>query len=307
MVKLYIISIATNVTDQLHAFYLSFSDHVDGIHPTVLGMGQKWTGHGFLINQVVSFCKQLVQERDSLVVIVDAYDLLCNGKMWSVSDLIQKFNHLTNSDHNKVVVGAERYCGPNCVSGVYEKTRYLTTGKLFYPNGGFVMGTIAQVYTLYTHIQTICPDDDQFAIGMVMNASHPVVPIVLDHDGDIIYNCDRIDDLDDITFHDGRFILPSGKVPYFIHTPNIYIDKGRRYNYFTKKLAPTSSGKPRIDPDTWFLNYVIKASCDMCNPVYRKIWVPIVVMVCLSVVIICLYIRSRKIYKQRIQSGVHIL
>jgi hypothetical protein len=269
---LHVVAVATDAADPHLGFYRrSFGPGLGP--PTILGLGEVWTGFDFKIRSVADHCRALAaRSPDAYVVMTDAYDVLVNGRGVTSADVLAAFDACVATGPYRVVVGAERACGPNCHRPAGSVTaRRVADTHLRYPNTGFVMGKASDVAALFDRMYSLFPSDDQYAAGLVLAHDGLDGVVCLDTGSTLVHNWWPADPL---VWDPGTARFRSGETsPVFIHTPFNPGDNGKRSAACVNHLLPaTDPGETR--PTTTVVQHIMRVAW---NPVYVQIWAPAIV------------------------------
>ena len=206
--------------------------------------------------------------------MTDCYDFLIQRDVDDgLGDLVDR---LIDTE-TEVLVGAESRCGPNChpypidlESSMLDPARM---SRVRYPNGGCVIGTARNIYTLYSTLVGLCPYDDQIALGKYMQQGHQP-HVRLDNVSRVVYN---VWDTTVVCGAPGE-IWPAEDTgsldrPFFLHVPNVYSDPfGSRYNAIQQTLHPDAI---RLHPARSIIQLYKHITVHMWNPCYVRVWAPI--------------------------------
>ena len=209
----------------------------------IVGIGSKWEGFMTKIKGYLEYTKTL--DPNQLVVITDAYDVLATGPP---GELISNYK----SYGKPLVVGAESYCGKNCIPvdkwWNSEKGKEREKGKLRYVNSGFFMGPAYIITKTLNYMVSLGISDDQEALCIYVN-DYPD-SVSLDINAHLISNITPFDfRYLDYDFNKNRIVNKlTDTYPAFVHTPGKTGDLMIRTNYVGShvlgedySLTPTNS------------------------------------------------------------------
>jgi hypothetical protein len=221
----------------------------DGV---VVGMGLPWQGWTTRTREYYRYVESLPPR--TLLVLIDAFDVLACR---SPEDLVETFN----SFHKPLVVSAEDGCIPYMSCLPVEKWWQQTQqkpNKYKYVNAGFMMGyREALLHVLKYNLESGIPDD-QLSLGHYVEAFPEGV--ALDTESRLIATV-TLGWRQDFRNEQGQAVRISSRAkPFFIHTPGMCWDLGRRYNQWGQTLLKadfkpyTSFGDafPEMLRQSWF-------------------------------------------------------
>jgi hypothetical protein len=195
----------------------------------IIGKNVKWEGWETRMIVYADFCSS--KEVNDVIVLIDAYDALSvkysNG-----------FEELFNSFQLDIIVGAENYCGANClpIHKFWSRNTPSQNGNQ-YVQGGCIVGKAGSLADMYRWCLSKKISDDQMAIAQYIE-ENTHIKIGLDADNKI-------------SFHDnwgctGKFSISSTGVsiqrdqffpdPYFVHFPGFLVWKSIPLIHGTKNI-----------------------------------------------------------------------
>lgn len=283
----HILTVATDTETNAGYRWLEKTAQRNGLTVKTLGAGQRWQGFDFAMRLIVDHIDKELKssegiDDDSVVCVIDAYDVVINNGA-SPAALIEAFE----SFRSRLVVGVEKQCLVNCYPRSRDTSESNTT-VYKYPNTGMVMGYASDMLNLYQTMLQAGVDDDQYALGMVR------------HDMDIRYDYEQrivsnVWDLDrevrwiDASNGAGAYeSTTSAYRPIFLHTPNVTLDKGQRYNTIMQKLSGDDQ-LVALKLTEW--THVKRVFKHWDNPAYVQVWCPTLVGIVAVVVIGALSVR----------------
>ncbi len=248
----------------------------------LLGVGTEWKGFGTLIQIMVDHLSSL--DAGTLVAKVDCYDVVLAAPP---EELVHKFLSYNAS----LVFGGERQCakGMNCEPTAPERCQLSKDQKNRYVNGGFVMGKAKDLLRVYRFMQDKGYDDDQLGLAnyWMLHCGH----VHLDDDQSLVANVWSSKDLQWNESKQRFQVKYSGAYPVVIHTPNMFIDLGRRVNQVRSKLVPDFTPRSKWSYIRELTNHLRKC---MWYPVYLKWWLPILIGLVLLIVVILVLAKRTK-------------
>ncbi len=187
-----------------------------GWKPVVIGSGEKWEGWITRMNAYKEFCANLPEKE--LVVLCDAYDVLCLRDSAGFSDIFATFG-------TDIVVGAESSCALNCHSPVnwWEHNNVPNNQPTRYFNGGLIAGLAGALAKMWQWIIEQKCADDQIGIGLY--ADQFVSTIHLDMNSKMFFN-DHLAQTNYKFNAESRSIVLNNNIlrPFFIHFQGVNID-----------------------------------------------------------------------------------
>ncbi|CAD5212681.1 unnamed protein product [Bursaphelenchus okinawaensis] len=159
--KVHLVTVATENTDGLKRLKAS-AEHY-GYQLNVLGMGQKWNGGdmqtaggGQKIRLFREGIKHLSEDESTLILFVDAYDVVING---DIPKIIDRFTW--EFPENRILFGAEPFCWPD--QELFNKYSQVKFGDRFL-NSGLILGFAPEMTQMLDRLKDIKDeDDDQLA------------------------------------------------------------------------------------------------------------------------------------------------
>jgi hypothetical protein len=138
-----------------------------------------------------------------------------------------------------IVAGSERVCFGNCVPPTCKQDdSVVAKDDRPFLNGGCVMGSAADLYTLYAWERENYPADDQIAMSQFRNMHCDVIH--LDRRAEIVFNWSSDDARDRravTPLPNGRFQIDASR-PCIIHMPFIVADLGYRWDTVLAHVLP---------------------------------------------------------------------
>ncbi|XP_037810669.1 LOW QUALITY PROTEIN: procollagen-lysine,2-oxoglutarate 5-dioxygenase [Lucilia sericata] len=154
--KVKVFTVATEETDGFLRYIRSAK--VYGIEVTPLGMYKKWKGGdmegpggGFKVNLLREALKPLKDEKDTIILFTDSYDVLFTT---GLPEILQKFKE----SNAKLLFSAEKYCWPD--ESLANKYPAVEPNASPYLNSGAFIGYAPQVWALL-EAEIADTDDDQ--------------------------------------------------------------------------------------------------------------------------------------------------
>jgi hypothetical protein len=195
----------------------------------IIGKNIKWEGWQTRMKVYADFCAS--KNIDDIIVLIDAYDAICIKS-------VNGFEELFNSFQLDIVVGAENYCGINCIPiNQFWNRHPLLKNENQYVQGGCIVGKAHCLSDMYTWALSKKIQDDQMAISQYIE-SNAQVNIGLDIDNKISFHDNwgstanfNISETG-ISIKRGNFI-PS---PYFVHFPGFLALKSIPLIHGTKQI-----------------------------------------------------------------------
>ncbi|KAK5986363.1 Multifunctional procollagen lysine hydroxylase and glycosyltransferase [Trichostrongylus colubriformis] len=160
-----VVTVATEDTDGLRR--LLKSAETFNIEVEVLGMGEEWNGGDTRVEQgggqkirlLRNALKKYADEKNMIILFVDAYDVVFTASMDTILD-----RFLTHYEDYRVLFGAEPYCWPD--ESLAIEYPVVEFGKR-YLNSGLFMGYAKEVYQMISLKDVADNDDDQLYYTMV--------------------------------------------------------------------------------------------------------------------------------------------
>lgn len=240
-----------------------------GFQTKILGEGLVWNGYSTYQRLLRDFFAEYQGPSTELVAKVDCYDLLVVG---SPAELEAKYRAYNVG----IVAGGEKLCAQNC----FQHTQAVNNDTYKWVNGGMVMGTVSDMYTLYTWCYDNFQDDDQVAIGMYteMFPSH----VAIDGKQSMVANFYSLKEIEwDGTRY--RHTL-TGEYPVFLHTPFIAKDLGRRNEAIRTCLVENYTSSSTISYAVDLGRHIVKHATT--NSVYGPLVVAGVVLLALGLILL---------------------
>ncbi|CAD5216890.1 unnamed protein product [Bursaphelenchus xylophilus] len=159
--KIHLVTVATEETDGLKRLKSSAKHYEYELN--VLGMGEKWNGGdmqsaggGQKIRLLREGVKHLANDESTIILFVDAYDVVING---DIPTLIDRFTW--EFPENRILFGAEPFCWPEPeLINQYPQVKF---GERFL-NSGLIMGYAPEFVKMLEILgETRDHDDDQLA------------------------------------------------------------------------------------------------------------------------------------------------
>lgn len=214
--------------------------------PVILGLGQKWQGFKTKIGLVHKYVSSL--PRDDLVAVVDVYDLLVQSRP---RDFVQLFTDRAASQGKDLVLGVGDEFGMPLTnvrkcSGI--EARYFKS-RFKFVNGGFVFGRAHFMTEMYDFMLRNVSHDDEVGIMRFLRQRGDNSDVHVDQTREFVCNTLHhreftLGDDDNKEF----FVLSQNKAvrPLCIHTPNVFVDLGRRNEKLRRHLVPTYRSKSSL-------------------------------------------------------------
>ena len=283
------IKILTVATDNKSVGYCNWIESAEQLNLdfTVLGVGTKWCGFDTKTKLILQYLDQLVG--NYIVVILDCYDVIFNATCGE--EFEERFFASWEMYKSDLVIGVESLCGPNCYSDSKD-TNPLNTSDFKYPNGGCIIGTPKSVKYIYTRVLESGITDDQYALGKIV-ATQSYLNYDYDSNQYFVANIvpNRIRDVRLDTTKALWVSEYSQHYPLFLHTYNVTVDKGYRYNTLLKEIHPKLN---KLSPIPWYAHWRRAIQCNWNDPCYVQIWLPGLLGLIFIPTILIILIRLKK-------------
>ena len=241
------VRVLTFANDAHHAALDNFkmSMHKHRYKYEILGINMRWRGFMTRIAEYKTWIEtmRLEDERNQLLILSDAYDVLANQ---DCDRLLEHYQAYRNKHNVSFIVSAESilfnvwdYLPLN---KWWEYWSELTPTRLKYANAGLMVGAPRDLYHMLTYLLDSGEQDDQRALAMYMN-DYPH-RVMLDYEG-YIFGTITEWDYHMCRVHHDISIKPSLRMsisngvelaPCIVHTPGSVYDFHIRYNRIGKQL-----------------------------------------------------------------------
>lgn len=279
----FVISIATEKKQFVKDFEKTLQNL--GYQYEILGIGHIWKGW----KTKMKLCrdKLATMKPNTITIVCDSYDLLFIQKP---EEILKKYKKIAN---NKVLVGLENACPPNCDSKVPEvcnfENPYYPNYK--YVNGGFIMGPAYLLLDIYQHQLDNKIEDDQIGLGSwVKNNCNKVIP---DYKFEIIANA--LPRSENSPFRPGKVYtmslelkIENNKIkfdesfPSVIHMVDQQGDLGVRSEKIRNHLFKNREKFGKL----YYIGEDYKKACS-ASFYYIGYWVPCIIILLLLIVLFC--------------------
>lgn len=202
--------------------------HKFGHEPVVLGMGKPWQGWLTRTQEYFDYVQTLSPA--TVVVLIDAFDALACRSPEGLLETYLSFG-------KPLVISTENICNKllNCrpITQWWQQTLQ-PKNKYQYVNAGFMIGTAEGLSKTLDFILKSKIQDDQLALCHYVEA-YPE-RVALDTESRLMGTLTMTGWMDFENKY-GKLIRKSSQAqPYFLHTPGIRWDFGRRYNTWGHQL-----------------------------------------------------------------------
>jgi hypothetical protein len=214
---------------------------------TTLGLGEKWTGWTMRMTKYAEFAES--KPFDSIIVFIDAYDALAVRTPNGFKELFESFN-------SDLIIGAENFCGGNCVEIRPWWSEHANI-KENYGNenvqGGCVVGRAHALSLMYRWCISNNIHDDQIGISTYINEQKPK-NVMLDYENKICFH-DNYGSTGEFSIDENSLIKITRRnlttTPFFVHFPGflvwrsipvihtIKIPELKNYNFAAKHVLKT--------------------------------------------------------------------
>ena len=248
----------------------------------IIGLGNTWHGFETLYKIIIDFLMQPTIPNDLICCLVDCYDVIVAGPAY---ELITKFRQCKQ----KIVLGAENVCGPNCRPINFGRNVSSKT----YVNTGFVMGTKNDLLLMYKKAFQLCSYDDQ--IGIAFFAEKNPRMCHLDEMQQFSLNLNYSYEIDKLVkLPSGRFFFTETRsVPVIIHMPFMYKDLGVRSNYVRSHALKAYVPISKIFFLLQLMHHMLKHAT--WNPVYVESYKDIALIFVAAILVLIFGILKTKI------------
>ena len=252
------------------------SARIWGFDFDIIGLNYTWTGFEIKMQLVKTYLKGV--HRDTIIAVVDAYDLLLCGPP---SELVEKYMRLTGG--KSLAVGGESICFLN----THNHNQFVNNSKYRFLNGGFVMGKPEQLEDAYTYVLNETPYDDQLGLGRYFDQFPSKVTV--DGNQELVANTSTVHEIELVS--EGRLKhTETHSTPVVIHFPFMYKDLGKRSETFRTHILDNYVPKHTGFYVKGFLKYVAKHGYH--NPLYKPlVWGALVSII---LIIVAWYLIKRK-------------
>ncbi|KAM7356524.1 procollagen lysyl hydroxylase [Cochliomyia hominivorax] len=240
--KVKVFTVATERTDGFLRYMRSA--RVYGIDVTPLGLDQEWKGGdmegpggGFKVNLLREAIKPLKDEKDTIILFTDSYDVVFTT---GLTEIVQKFRE----SNSKLFFSAEKYCWPD--QSLASKYPAVEPKASPYLNSGAFIGYAPQVWSLLGTPLGDTDDDQLYYTKVFLNEQlRKKLDMKLDTTSMLFQNLNGAkDDVKlDVDLDTNEGVL---KNINFLTTPSILHGNGGskvELNAFANYLAKTFEGK----------------------------------------------------------------
>lgn len=207
---MHVITVATDDNNWLDDWKASAEKW--GYKYTILGKGREWEGFSTKIKLIIEFLES--REKNEIIVIVDAYDLILAGPP---DELEKKFL----SFRSPIVAGGEDVCIMNC----HKHSCKVNNERYKWVNGGCVVGYVENLIDMYKYTLKVSPQDDQIGVGKYMDENPELVSV----DGNQMIVANIRSTVEIRCVKGERFQhKETNYIPVIVHMPFMYADLGAR-------------------------------------------------------------------------------